>query len=242
MSKAYSALGGFFEYLNDDCGYQEWSQYLIKRLQSLGVSAGACGVDAGCGNGYFTRALQRAGYSVLGVDISSEMLNKATELSRKEGLRPKFIQGDITALELNFKPDFIVAVNDCLNYVPQNKLAKTFSRIYKLLKKVGAFIFDISSENKLKNVIANNVFAEDREDISYTWFNTLQDDRVLMDITVFTRRNDGLYERRDESHTQYIHCESEVVSALQAAGFSVECEGHLGGDKSQRINFICKKQ
>ena len=241
MSKAYTALGGVFEYLNDDCGYHEWSQYLIKRLLSLGLGVGACGVDVGCGNGYFTRALQRAGYSVLGVDISAEMLNKAIELSRKEGLQPKYIEGDITSLQLNFKPDFIVAVNDCLNYVPQSKLAKTFSRIYKLLKKGGAFIFDISSEYKLKNVIANNVFAEDREDVSYVWFNTLQADKVLMDITVFTRRKDGLYERRDESQTQYIHGEKDVLSALQAAGFSVECEGHLGGDKSQRVNFICKK-
>ena len=35
--KPYSALGGAFEYLNDDCGYDEWSQYLINKLKSLGA-------------------------------------------------------------------------------------------------------------------------------------------------------------------------------------------------------------
>lgn len=241
MSKAYSALGGVFEYLNDDCGYQEWSQYLINRLQSLGIAAGASGVDGGCGNGYFTRALQRAGYAVLGVDSSAEMLNKAEEISRRDGLKSQYICGDITKLALNFKPDFIVAVNDCFNYIPQDKLLKTFKRIYNLLKSGGAFIFDISSEYKLKNVIGNNIFSEDRGDVCYVWFNALKDDRVEMDITLFARRGDGLYERRDEEQTQYIHGETDVISALNEAGFKVATEGHLGGDKTERINFICKK-
>ena len=83
MSGAYSALGGVFEYLNDDCGYEEWSQYLIKRLRGLGVSDSASGVDLGCGNGYFTRAMQRGGFKTVGVDLSPEMLTRAVELSRK---------------------------------------------------------------------------------------------------------------------------------------------------------------
>ena len=83
---AYTALGGVFEYLTSDCGYEEWSQYLIRRLEEL--KAGREGVDVGCGNGYFTRALFKAGYEVKGMDISPEMLSKAVELSLKEGVRP----------------------------------------------------------------------------------------------------------------------------------------------------------
>lgn len=241
MSKAYSAIGGVFEYLNDDCGYDKWSQYLINTLTSLGVEAGARGVDAGCGNGYFTRALLKAGYDVIGADISPEMLSKAEDLSLKEGLKTQYILGDISSLTLNFKPDFITAVNDCFNYIPQNKLYNTFSRLCKLLKKGGALVFDISSERKLKDIIGSNVFAEDRGDIAYTWFNTLKEDRVDMDITLFLRRDDGLYERRDEAQTQYIHGETEIISLLTRAGFTVKTEGHLGGDKNERINFLCTK-
>ena len=72
---------------------------LINKLKSLG--AGAHGVDIGCGNGYFTRALARAGYSVSGIDISPEMLNKAKALSLKEGICAEFLLGDITKLKLN---------------------------------------------------------------------------------------------------------------------------------------------
>lgn len=242
MSGAYSAIGGAFEYLNDDCGYEQWSQYLIKKLASLGYGAGAACVDAGCGNGYFSRALERAGYLVTGVDISPEMLSEAVRLSRAEGGKTQYILGDITKLALNFKPDFMVAVNDCVNYIPQKKLAAAFKRIYSLLKKGGAFIFDISSENKLKNVIGNNLFSEDRGDYTYVWFNELFDDRVEMDITLFKRLENGLYERRDEAQTQYIHGETAVLSALEGAGFEAFSEGHLGGSKDERICFYALKK
>lgn len=237
--RPYSALGGAFEYLNDDCDYERWSQYLIDKLKSL--NAGRTGLDAGCGNGYFTRALNKAGYEMTGMDISSEMLSSAVEIARKEGVNSEFLLGDITKLNLNAKPDFIIAVNDCINYVPQNKLLSTFKRINKNLKKQGVFIFDVSSEYKLKNQISNNLFAEDGEDITWLWFNRLKEDRVEMDVTVFTRRADGSYERADEAQTQYIHGEENVVSALEEAGFSVQTEGHLGQSKTTRINFICKK-
>lgn len=239
MANSYSALGRWFEYLNDDCGYEQWSQYLIKTLKSL--NAGAVGIDVGCGNGYFTRALNKCGYKVCGVDISPEALNVAKQISLKQGVNAEFLLGDIVKLKLNSKADFAVAVNDCLNYVPQNKLKAAFGRIYACLKKGGVFVFDISSEFKLKNIIGNNLFSEDKEKVTYIWFNKLYADRVEMDITLFEKEGD-LYRRLDESQTQYIHTEEDVVSKLEEAGFSVRTEGHLGGDKLQRINFICRRQ
>ena len=238
MANSYSALGRWFEYLNDDCGYEKWSQYLIERLKNSG--AGSRGVDIGCGNGYFTRALIKAGYSVVGVDISPQMLDGAQQLSLKEGVRAEFLLGDITKLKLNFKADFAVAVNDCLNYVPKDKLKTAFSRVYSCLKKGGAFIFDISSAHKLKNIIGNNLFAEDNEDLTYLWFNKLEGDKVTMDLTFFEKQGEN-YVRSDERHVQYIHEEDGVCAALKDAGFAVETEGHLGQDKTERINFICTR-
>lgn len=239
INQAYSALGGAFEYLNKDCGYDKWSQYLIEKLAKNG--AGGCGADIGCGNGFFTRALCKAGYSVTGIDISPQMLSAALQLALSEGIKTEFLLGDITKLNLNFKPDFITAINDCINYVPKDKLSSAFKRVNKNLKKGGLFIFDISSASKLRHIVGSNLFAEDTDELTYLWFNSLNEDSVDMDITVFTRRPDGLYERADERHTQYVYEEDEIASALQQAGFSVETEGHLGGGKEERINFICRK-
>ncbi|MBD5631869.1 MAG: class I SAM-dependent methyltransferase [Clostridia bacterium] len=236
-SGAYSALGGIFEYLNDDCGYEQWSQYLIEKLRG----AGKRGVDVGCGNGYFTRALYKAGYDVKGIDISPQMLSTAVELARKESVSAEFLLGDIAKLSLNFKADFITAVNDCINYVAPKDITSAFSRVNKCLKKGGTFIFDISSPHKLQHILGDNLFAEDRGDIAYMWFNKLFCDRVEMDITVFTKQEGGSFLRADEQHTQYIYTEEQLKELLESAGFEVQTEGHLGGDKNQRINFICKK-
>lgn len=238
---SYSALGNWFEYLNRDCDYPAWSQYLIERLALFG--AGRRGVDIGCGNGYFTRALCRAGYEVAGIDISPQMLNVATAAARREGLPCEFLLGDITKLKLTGKADFAVAVNDCLNYIPPSKLKTAFARVYACLNRGGVFHFDISSEYKLRRVIADNMFGEDGEDISYMWFNTPEPDGVTMELTFFVRGADGRYDRFDETHRQYAHSEEAVSSALAAAGFARVCvQGHLGtDDKTQRINFTCVK-
>ncbi len=238
-NNSYSALGGVFEYLNGDCGYEQWSQYLIKKLSAIPV--GARGVDIGCGNGYFTRALTRAGYNMTGIDISPEMLSKATDLALSEGVRAEFLLGDIAKLKLNSRADFAIAVNDCLNYVPHEKLSKAFRSVYNSLKSGAMFVFDISTPEKLRNVVGNNLFADDRGDVACLWFNSLKEDRVESDITVFTRCADGKYVRSDEEQTQYIHEPEDVADILRAAGFSVETEGHLGTEDKMRINFICKK-
>ncbi len=242
MDRSYSALGGKFEYLNSDCDYEKWSQYLIRTLN--GLNAGACGADVGCGNGYFTRALHKSGRDVCGVDISPEMLTKARELASSEGVHAEFLLGDITKLKLIKKVDFIVAINDCLNYVPPERLAAAFSRVRANLKKGGAFVFDVSSEYKLKNVLADNLFAEDLDEITYLWFNKFDGEKVVMDITVFTSAGDGLFKRQDERHIQYVHRTEDVKAALASCGFEVlRIEGHMGEelkDDSLRINFICR--
>ena len=65
-----------------------------------------------------------------------------------------------------------------------------------------------------------------------------------MDVTLFVRRGDGAFSRRDEKHIQYIYEEEEIVSALCACGFTVlKTEGHLGEDKtlSDRLVFLAQR-
>ncbi len=234
-------MGGWFEYLNADCDYLTWSQYLLNRIKSAGSYSS--GLDIGCGNGYFTRALNKAGYKVDGIDVSESMLSVARQKAAKEGVRCEFLCGDITKLKVCRKVDFCTAVNDCINYVPKDKLKTAFARVYAATNANGAFFFDISSQNKIRNIIGENLFGEDGEDISYLWFNKQTKDGVQMDLTLFIKQADGRYERREETHIQYAHSEEEIISALREAGFArVECEGHLGCEKSERIQFAAFKK
>ena len=242
MSHAYDHLAAWFETLNDDCDYPTWSQYFIDGLARL--HAGKKGLELGCGSGAFSRALARVGYSMTGADISLPMLTKGEALAASEGLKIGFIQADARTLKTPEKYDFILSPNDCYNYMPTASLASAFGHAAACLKKGGIFWFDVSSARKLKEKVANNMFADDRDDVTYLCFSKLFEDRVELDATLFVKEKDGRFSRYDERHTQYIHREEEIAASLLEAGFSIlKVEGHLGEDKllSDRLNFICRR-
>ena len=239
---AYAHLAKWFEYLNDDCGYENWSQYLITKLARYPLSEG---VDIGCGGGWFTRAFQKHGYQMTGLDISPEMLDFAQETAFKNGLRSEYILGDITKTKLPQRFDFATAINDCVNYIPKNKLLSAFKNVRGGLKKGGIFLFDISSERKFKEKIANTVSVDDRDDVTYLSFNREETDGVRMEVTLFVKGENGAYQRLDETHRQYCYTETEIVDALENSGFQLlEREGHLGEKiaESDRIIFLAQKR
>ena len=239
---AYANLAPWFEYLNDDCGYENWSQYLIEKLRAYPLKTG---LDVGCGGGYFTRAFIRSGYETTGMDISAEMLDRAQEEALRTGVRGDYLLGDITKIKLPKRFDFVTAINDCVNYIPKEKLKKAFKNVRSALNKNGVFLFDISSERKFREKIANTVSVDDRDDVTYLSFNSLDGDTATMDVTLFVKKADGDYRRLDERHIQYIYKEDEILSALEECGFqTVRVEGHLGEEKSEsdRIVFLAQKR
>ena len=239
---AYANLAKWFEYLNDDCDYENWSQYLILKLRDFSLS---CGLDVGCGGGWFTRAFAKQGYQMTGLDVSAEMLDYAQEQALKSGVRGEYILGDIAKIKLPKRFDFVTAINDCVNYIPKNKVNAAFKNIASALKKDGVFLFDISSEKKFKEKLTNTVCVDDRDDVTYLSFNRAEPDGVSMDVTLFVKRSDGAFERLDETHQQYIYTEEEICAALEKNGFTVlSIEGHMGEEKSEsdRICFLAQKK
>jgi ubiquinone/menaquinone biosynthesis C-methylase UbiE len=60
------------------------------------IPKGSYVADLGCGDGYGSFKLHQAGYHVVGIDLSKEMIEKAK--SRGENERLQFLQGDLTKL------------------------------------------------------------------------------------------------------------------------------------------------
>ena len=241
--KAYNALAPYYEQLITSCDYEQWSQYVFSKLKTY--AKGKVGCDLACGSGYFTRFLKKNGYMVYGADCSENMLKEAVRLSNEEQVYINYQRQDIKSFKSFEKLDFITVINDGVNYIAQKDIKKAFKSIYAALKKGGVFMFDVSSSYKLKTVLANNLYGEDTDDVTYLWFNTLKEDSVKMELTFFIKDGDK-YVRKDESHLQYIHELVDLKNALLEVGFDVlETSGHLGEEltfDSQRINFIAIKK
>jgi SAM-dependent methyltransferase len=148
-------------------------------------------------------------------------------------------------MKLPSRFDFVTAINDCVNYIPKNKLNAAFKNVRGGLKKGGIFLFDISSKGKIDEKIANTVSVDDRDDVTYFSFNRAEADGVTMEVSLFVKRSDGAFERLDETHRQYLYTEEEILAALETSGFTLlEVEGHMGEDKgsADRITFLCQRK
>ena len=242
-TQLFASVAEFYDYsMVNNCDYDGWANYVTGKLKKHLKGVGS-GMDVACGSGFFTRAIKRCGYNVFGMDIAPEMLTSAQKITAKEGLFISYMVGDMTCFKYNSKLDFITAINDAINCLPPDKIVKTFKNFASLLKKGGVLHFDVSSEYKLKNVIADNTFCEDDEDYSYIWFNKPYDDRVVMEMSVFLRENDK-YIKRESQLTEYIHTREFLEQALIEAGFNVlEVDGDMGeySAMSHRINFTAIK-
>lgn len=89
-------------------------------------------LDLGCGPGFCSVLLAKAGYNVTALDCSESMLNAAKSNFEKFGVNAKLIQGDVHKLEFNSGSfDYIVARNLVWNLEDPKKAYKEWFRVLK---------------------------------------------------------------------------------------------------------------
>lgn len=237
----YNDFAYIYDALTDDVDYDKFLQF-IKRIFKLNNLSPQLVLELACGTGNFTKKLSDEGYDVIALDSSEQMLDVAREKCEDV----LFLNQDMTEFELYGTVDAIVCVLDGVNYVTdKRKLQKMFKLCHNYLNYDGLLIFDINSEYKLKNIIGNNTFIQDTEDIFYTWENELIKDKVNFYLTFFVKENEE-YLRFDEVHTERIYKESELCDMLKKADFEVsgvygDFDVKKPSKKSERI-FICAKK
>ena len=247
--EAYSALATLYDALADDYDYARWSAFYINELEKEGIKSGAYIADAACGTGNMAIPLKKKGFDVIGFDKSVEMLEVAADKMRKEGLAFPLARMELASFALPRKADAVVCSCDGVNYLTKNEEAEAFfSHAFDSLKSGGLLMFDISSAYKLQHILGNELFAEERDDISYIWSNNFVDKCCLlkMDITFFIRQPNGLFKREIELHEQRAYKKEEVEAMLGASGFKLK--GIYGGlsakppkEDSLRIHFVAQK-
>ena len=69
----YESFARVYDTFMDNVPYREWSEYLMELLRRYQVEEGPV-LELGCGTGAMTRLLAQAGYEMIGVDNSIDML------------------------------------------------------------------------------------------------------------------------------------------------------------------------
>lgn len=243
---AYTSFASVYDLFMDNVPYEEWCAFLCKILAQHGITDGPV-LDLGCGTGKMTRLMSEQGYDMTGIDNAAEMLQIA---AMEPGEVPiLYLLQDMQDLELDGCVRAVYSVCDCVNYVlDEEELQQAFSRVHEYLEEDGVFIFDVNTSYKYTKLLAENTFAESRDEGSFIWDNYYDEEERIneYDLTLFIPEGDGLYRRYTETHYQRNYETETLLKLLKNAGFTDICvyDDYTDAplcETSERAVFVAKK-
>lgn len=244
--EVYESFARVYDSLMDDVPYREWADRILAILKEEGIKDGLA-LDLGCGTGKMTRLMDQAGYDMIGLDTSLDMLQIARENSPEDIL---YLLQDMREFELYGTVGAVISVCDSLNYIlEEEELADVFSLVRNYLDPGGLFIFDMNTAHKYRDVMGDRVIAEDREQVSFIWYNHYEEaeERNYIDLNLFVREEDGRYRKFSEMHVQAGYTYEKIAGLIRQSGLTLvnAFDGYSekpADDISQRILFVCRKQ
>lgn len=243
---AYHALAASYDRLTNDVDYEATVEFYMEILRREGLKPRTC-VDLACGTGSVTKLLAERGYSVVGVDMSEEMLTEAQQKVMDLDNMPRFVCQKLQELHLPRAVDMAVCALDSLDYIldPADCEA-AIRRTYKVLNPGGIFIFDVNTPEKLR-AMDGQVFLDEDDDVYCVWRGEFDEQTNICSygMDLFQRHGD-VWSRSFEEHCEYAYSQEQLTEYLKAAGFThievyADREFTAPRDGEQRIYFKARK-
>ncbi len=189
-------------------------------IQEMGRSTAKSGVvvELGCGPGVAAARLLSERLSVVGIDISPDMVS----LAKANAPRGTFHRASWVDFEIP-PCDAVLAAGEVLNYTSEGvtlrHLERLFSRVHRALWPGGLFVFDLAGPGR---VVAG---TETRTTVGEDWAviaETTEDRRGTLqrEITVL-RKVGGRLRTSTESHRQRLIPTAKALAMLRKTGFRV---------------------
>lgn len=215
--EAYTSFAQVYDLFMDNVPYEEWADYLHEVLKSYEITNGLL-LDLGCGTGKLTRQMAQLGYDMIGVDNSMEMLQIAKEQECTDIL---YLLQDMQEFELYGTVRAVYSACDSLNYIlSEEDMLTVFRLVNNYLDPGGIFIFDMNTSYKYEVLLAENTFAENREEGSFIWENYYDAESRIneYDLTLYIKEEGNQFSRYQETHYQKNYSLATIQRLLEEAG------------------------
>ncbi|MBP1572744.1 MAG: class I SAM-dependent methyltransferase [Oscillospiraceae bacterium] len=247
-SFGYSRFAKHYDLLTGNVDYDEIADMYDRLITQYGRLGGTL-LDLGCGTGSLSERMCKKGYDVIGLDASGDMLSVADMKKNESGLDIQYVCQDMTALELYGRVDYTVSSLDCLNHLQGEKeLRRTFARVSEYTEDGGLFIFDMNTLRKHREVLSDNCFIYEEEDVFCVWQNFFDEETGCVEISLdfFEMDEEGRYDRYCEDFAEMAYPIESVGKWLGEAGFELLCvkDGfsmNEGSEESERVVFCARK-
>lgn len=223
MNEDYEIYGSFayvYDKFMDNVPYEKWSEYVQSLLKEYGIDDGLV-LDLGCGTGSLTELLSDAGYDMIGVDLSADMLDIAMEKREQSKNEILYLLQDMREFELYGTVRAVISICDSMNYLPQEAdFLQTLRLVNNYLDPEGIFIFDLNTPYKYRELIGDATIAENREDASFIWENTWYEEEQVNEynLTIFARTEGEFYQKFQETHYQRAYSLETVKELIRQSG------------------------
>ena len=244
----YDNFSRFYDRLTDNVEYEKRADYFCRLLSLCGINGGIL-LDLGCGTGSMSVKMAQKGFDVIGVDSSVGMLNAARQKAFESGEQILLLNQEMQSIDLYGTVDCAICVLDGINHLPcVDDVRKTFERVSLFMNKGGAFIFDVNTVFKHREILADNAFVYEFDDLFCVWQNNYNEKDNSVDILLdFFEEEDGVYYRSGESFTEQAYDLDLIASLLSETGFELigvydDMTTEKAAPDSERAVFSARKK
>ncbi len=248
MTEQYETLAAYYDRIMAETDYDLWSEFYRACFMKYDVPVRRI-LDLACGTGSITVPLARKGYEMTGIDLSSEMLALAQEKADAAHVRIRFSEQNIALFDAGRGYDAVICSFDGYNYLTKSAdVVSSFARVYETLNDGGMFIFDVSTPYKYENVLADNAYVYEYDDLFLSWQNYFNKKTGLCDFYLTFFIEDGTaWRRMDEYQRQRRYPLPKLKKMAEQAGFTVletvsELDFSPMEKTSERAFFILQKK
>ncbi len=246
----YSAFARYYDELTANINYEKRAEYFHEIIKKFNCTDNNILLDLACGTGSISFKMSELGYDVIGIDNSDEMLGTAIDKKFDNGLDVQFLCQDMRNFEMFGTVGITLCVLDSINHLTSiEDVRKVFERTALFAEPEGLFIFDINTEYKHKNILADNTFTYETENVYCVWENTLDPEslEIRMNLEFFEREENGLYSRSSDGFSEKAYSQQDIEKILADTGF--EMLAKYGGDTfespkddTQRIVYVARNK
>lgn len=244
----YQDFASVYDLLTDDISYPKRATYFDSLIQQFGNGKRGILLDLACGTGSLSEEMAALGYDVIGCDSSPEMLSFAQNKQFESHSSITYLCQPMEQLDLYGTVDSAICALDSLNHITEKDTLQTvFSRVSLFLDPDGVFVFDLNTPFKHRNILKDQTFVYDYDEVYLVWRNTLCEDDIIQINLDFFRWDGTAYQRYQESFAERAYSDEEIEIMLQKAGLCL-CKRYLADTlepplpDTQRVVYIAKKE
>ena len=246
----YESIASFYDSNIGDVNYDLMAEFLHKVFVTYGTvsnpDARPILLDAACGTGECTVKMAARGYDMIGLDISPDMLQIASEKPGTEQVM--WICQDMAEMDLFGTVQAVFCMTDSINHLLEEEKLQGFIAGASLFTEPGGLlVFDCLTDIYYRDVIDGNTFYQEDEDFCYIWNGEYDGQICDYDITCFERTENDRYIKLKDSVTERMWTDGQLRTVLAEAGYRVvdvfsdlhftETDG-----KEERRFYVCRKK